>query len=295
LATQEAQLALQLSALPTTATPQPAGTRDLFEQATAAALYQQLDQVRAAQTAVVQDLLAEMVETFVIGYSVRGTPLEATRIGSGPIKIIFVGGIHSGMVPSSVTLAEGIIDHFKQHLEEVPPGITLIVIPDLNPDSPRLAGALVGRYNANGVDLNRNWDCNWRANPYIRGERRENAGGAAPNSEPETQALANFVLKEQPVAVVFWAGPDSKKSVVPGRCPTMLPETRTLTGIYANASGYNEVTQDAGWIEGDASNWLSDQGIPAIFVLLPRAVVPDFDSNLEGIKGVIQHYASVAP
>jgi hypothetical protein len=305
LAAQEQQIMSQLSPLPPTlitengtppvlTTLQPTGTRDLSAQATMQALDQQLNQVRATQTAVTQELLLESIETLVIGRSVRGVAIEATQIGFGSKKIVFVGGIHSGIAPGTVALGEATIDYFRNHIEEIPQTITLIVIPNLNPDSVRTS-ALEGRYNANGVDLNRNWDCNWRANPFIRGERRENAGGTAPNSEPETRALKNYLLEVRPIAVIFWAGPDLSAPVYPGGCPDVKPATQWLAGLYADSSGYREEILSENTIEGDASNWLSKQGIPSIFVLLPRAAGPDFERNIDGIKRVIRYYAYSTP
>ncbi|MCP4359688.1 MAG: hypothetical protein GY796_16905 [Chloroflexi bacterium] len=44
-------------------------------------------------------------------------------------------------------------------------------MPNLNPDAVMIAPGLVdGRLNANGVDLNRNWDCRWQENNNILGE-----------------------------------------------------------------------------------------------------------------------------
>ncbi|MEI2610480.1 MAG: M14 family zinc carboxypeptidase [Candidatus Promineifilaceae bacterium] len=202
LAAQESQLNIQLTSLssaPTlvngTVIPETTpiiATPDAAMQATAASINLQLNQVHATQTAVAQELILESTETLIIGYSVQGLPIEAVQIGSGANKLVFVGGIHSGTAPSTVALGQATVDYFMQHIEEIPQTMTLIIVPNLNPDSPRRLNDLEGRYNANGVDLNRNWNCNWTSDPIIRGERRENVGGTGPNSEPETQALAKL-------------------------------------------------------------------------------------------------------
>ncbi len=275
-------------------TIEPSATPNISAQATADSINIQLNQVRATQTAVAQELLQENKETTVIGYSFEGRPIEVTKFGSGPNKLVFIGGIHSGIAPGTVTLGEAIIGYFGQHVEEIPEAITLIVITNLNPDAPLMLDRLEGRYNANGVDLNRNWDCNWTSDPIIRGELRENAGGTAPNSEPETQALANFLLEEKPAAVILWDASSTDTPVYSGRCPETKPETQELAAMYANAAGYRNVMLSGDLIEGDVSNWLDYQNIPSIFVLLSSATDPDFESNLNGVKAVIQHYSTEA-
>jgi hypothetical protein len=261
-------------------------------QATVSAINSQLAQVRATQTAIAQEL---QPDTLIIGYSVQGKPIEAVRIGSGSTKIVFVGGIQSGIAPNTVTLGQELIDHYTLNIAEIPQEVMVIIVPNLNPDSSPNIGQLEGRYNANGVDLNRNWDCRWVSDPVIRNERRENAGGIQPNSEPETQALARFLLGEQPVAVIFWAGPDLTRPVFPGGCPFIKPETQMLANIYANASGYVERVMEENTIEGDASNWLDTQGIPSIFVLLPGPYTTDFERNLRGVRQVVRYYNELQP
>jgi hypothetical protein len=261
-------------------------------QATVSAINLQLAQVRATQTAIAQEL---QPDTIIIGYSVQGKPIEAVKIGSGSTKIVFVGGIQSGIAPNTVTLGQELIDHYTLSIAEIPQGVTVIMVPNLNPDSSPTIGQLEGRYNANSVDLNRNWDCRWVSDPVIRNERRENAGGTQPNSEPETQALARFLLEEQPVAVIFWAGPDLTRPVFPGGCPFVKPETQMLANVYASASGYVEQVMEENIIEGDASNWLDTQGIPSIFVLLPGPYTTDFERNLRGVRQVIQYYNELQP
>ena len=68
-------------------------------------------------------------------------------------------------------------------------------------DIPTDTDTIPGRFNANGVDLNRNWDCAWRETAVWRDEPI--SGGTRPFSEPESQNLRDFLLAQQPVLVVF--------------------------------------------------------------------------------------------
>jgi len=43
----------------------------------------------------------------------------------------------------------------------VPPEVTLFILKNMNPDGYAKAWDATGRANANGVDLNRNFDANW--------------------------------------------------------------------------------------------------------------------------------------
>jgi hypothetical protein len=70
------------------------------------------------------------------------------------------------------------------------------LLPLANPDGLVRAS----RYNARGVDLNRNAEFHWRADS-------EEPPGHAPWSEPETRALQQFILSWRPAKIValHWA------------------------------------------------------------------------------------------
>ncbi|HFQ94322.1 MAG TPA: hypothetical protein ENK32_09950, partial [Anaerolineae bacterium] len=143
-------------------------------------------------------------EIITIGQSARGAPLEAVRLGSGEKAIVLVGGLHAGYVPASVSLAQRLINYFQDNPALIPASATLYIIPSVNPDSPNAPGKLEGRLNGNGVDLNRNWDCRWTENAQWRGNTVPGSGGPFSFSEPETQALRDFILDVNAQAVVFW-------------------------------------------------------------------------------------------
>ncbi|MBK7897403.1 MAG: protein kinase [Anaerolineaceae bacterium] len=239
-------------------------------------------------------LVAPVVSTF--GQSVSGTPLEVVRLGSGPQTLVFIGGLHAGFAPGSVELANQVVAHYTENLANIPPEITLLIIPNANPDSPRAPGQLAGRLNANGVDLNRNWDCRWLANPPWGSEEAvEGLGGSAPFSEPEVRSLSNFIVAQESTAVIFWQARSVEGLVSPGECVEGNSVSQPLADIYGGAAGYRigdfeELVNTQ--VFGDATNWLDSQGIPAISVLVTDYTATDFAENLAAIEAVMAFYAN---
>lgn len=234
--------------------------------------------------------------TTTIGQSAGGLPLEAVRFGTGETALIFVGGLHAGFAPGTVELAEQVIAYFAENLDAIPPGITLIVVPNANPDSPRAPGQLAGRLNASGVDLNRNWNCRWMPNPpWGSGERIEGLGGTEPFSEPEVRSLANFIMAQDSTAVVFWQARSAQGLVSPGGCTEGTAVSQTLADVYGSAMDYRVADFEDlvnTEVQGDATNWLDQEGIPAISVLLTDYTAADFEENLAAIEAVLEFYAT---
>ena len=236
-------------------------------------------------------------EVLEIGHSSLGITIEAVRFGDGPEVFIFAAGLQGGYSPNAVALADEMITYLSANLQLIPERATLYIIANSNPDSQVSPGAVNGRFNANGVDLNRNWDCNWRSDPWIISSRVEDGGGAEPYSEPETQALVNFIVDQEPTAVLFWMAHRQESLVSPGSCQS--PKSRvslSLSQQYAMAAGYNFYTAqddipDAD-LNGDASNSLDQQGIPSASVLLPLFEDIDWEENLAGMLAVLNDYSA---
>lgn len=234
--------------------------------------------------------------TLEIGRSVNGAPIEAMRFGGGERALIFIGGLHAGFAPASVTVAQEAITYFSDNPGAVPGSLTLYIVPNANPDSATTPGDLLGRLNANKVDLNRNWDCNWIADPLWRGATLSGAGGTAPFSEPETRALSQFILDTQPAVVVLWMARSTDGLVSPGRCGARTQVSAELTTLYGTAAGYNtaDFTNLTGvGLNGDSADWLDSQGIPAISVLLPDYTNADWRNNRLAILALLRAYASL--
>lgn len=251
---------------------------------------------------VVQEVVVP--EHKVIGTSVEGRSIEAYTYGEGKTRLLFVGGVHGGYEWNSVLLSYEFIDYLKAHPSIIPSGVTVMVIPSLNPDGVhKVIGkegrfamtdvptstlpAGTGRFNAHNVDLNRNFDCNWKSKSMWRGNVV--SAGTAPFSEPESVALRDFVSAQKPSVVIFWHS--QSNAVYASACNNgILPETLDVMNVYARASGYPPVKAfDAYAITGDAEGWLASIGIPAITVELKTHESIEWERNLAGITAILEH------
>jgi g-D-glutamyl-meso-diaminopimelate peptidase len=240
----------------------------------------------------------------LIGRSVEGRAIDAFTFGSGDTHVVFVGGVHGGYEWNSVVLAYEIIDYLEEHPESIPENLRISVVPSANPDGVykvigkegrfssedalKVADTVPGRFNANNVDLNRNFDCKWQPESMWRGQKV--SAGLSPFSEPESVALRDFILKNNPVAVVFWHS--QSNAVYASECTKgILPGTLAIMRAYSLASGYRAIESfDQYEITGDAEGWLASIGIPAITVELETHETVEFNRNLAGVKALIEYY-----
>ena len=242
----------------------------------------------------------------VIGKSVQGRDITAYHYGDGETKLLFVGGMHGGYEWNTVLLAYEFMDYLQATPTVIPKNIEVTVIPVLNPDGlqkvvgtagrfteanvPSSQAATVpGRFNANNVDLNRNFDCDWQS--IGRWQSRQVDAGSKVFSEPESQALRDYVGARNPKAVVIWYS--AAGGVFASNCHEgVLPETRTITKVYADASGYPAYEDfDFYEITGDAINWLAKNNVPAISVLLTTHEDVEWNKNRAGIEALLDYYA----
>jgi len=238
----------------------------------------------------------------VLGLSVEGREIESYIYGSGEKQLVFIGGIHGGYEWNSVILAYKFMDYLTANQEFIPEDISIAVIPALNPDGVfKIIGKEgrfdiadvpsgskeTGRLNANGVDLNRNFDCKWK--PKSMWGQREVSAGTEVFSEPESAALVKFILENNPAAVVFWHS--QANAVYASKCEDdILQETTDIMNAYSRASGYSAFDSfDSYDITGDAGDWLASIGIPAISVELKTHETIEWEQNLAGILALLNY------
>ncbi len=240
----------------------------------------------------------------IIGTSVENRSIEAYTYGTGPTHLLFVGGIHGGYEWNSVLLAYAFIDRLEAAPESIPESLTVTIIPALNPDGVFKVTGKDGRFartdvkegldpatirfNANGIDLNRNFDCKWK--PESTWRSKVVSAGVTAFSEPEAAALRDYVTEINPEGVIFWHS--QSNAVYASECTEgILPGTRTLMETYATAAKYPAVDSfDAYPVTGDAEGWLASIGIPAITVELSTHETIEWERNLAGFDAVLGHY-----
>ena len=146
----------------------------------------------------------------------RVRPVEAPRR-----RVLVIGGLH-GNEPVTPPTVRGLV--LASHADDV----EVWLVAEANPD-----GVAAGtRWNASGVDLNRNFPWGWSAVD----------GGPSPLSEPETQALAALVERLQPDIVIWVHQPY-------GYVSSIGPTESALEEAWAAAAGLPvrpDVTQHGG-------------------------------------------------
>ena len=235
----------------------------------------------------------------VMGSSVEGRDIALYRFGSGQRELLLVGGIHGGYSWNTALLAYEIIDRLEDGRMTVPDDVVVSVVPVLNPDglytvtgvegrfeaSDVSGNTQPGRFNARGVDLNRNFDCAWQASAVWRGVEVD--PGSSSFSEPESRALREYVERAEPAAVIAYYS--AAGGVYSSSCDgPVLSRTGELMNTYADASNYPaEGAFDAYEITGDAVDWVASLGIAGISVLLSDHDATEEAMNVRGIEAVL--------
>lgn len=222
---------------------------------------------------------------FSIGTSVQGRAILGYSFGSGPSKIVFVGTTH-GDEKSSTSLLNSWINYLEAS-GNVPAHRTIVIIPNVNPDG----YAMNRRTNANNVDLNRNFGANnWKSGVTMP-DKSYNAtgGGTAPLSEPESRALANYVLSVKPRLVLTYHATGGV--VIPndsGDSVSLAHTYDSKSNVYfaANAQTATLFEYDT---TGAFEDWLHDKpGIAALLIELQTKTGNEYAKHLAALVAMMQ-------
>jgi hypothetical protein len=242
----------------------------------------------------------------VMGMSSRGAPIVAHHFGTGTKELLLIGGIHGGYEWNTTLLANEMIAYMRSIESTLPANISVTIIPALNPDglskvvansssftakdvTATEAVQKEGRFNARGVDLNRNFDCDWKAKGMW--QSTEVSGGASAFSEPESQAIKAYVEAKRPASAVVWYS--SAGGVYSSSCGgDVLAQTSLMMDVYAKASGYpNKGAFTSYEVSGDMTNWFAKLGIPTISVLLTTHTDSELSKNKAGIDALLKEFS----
>lgn len=200
---------------------------------------------------------SDIAKKWVIGKSVEGRNITAIVIGGGSRYIIIDGCIHGNEKTTAfacLRIAELLIEYYrsssswKTKLTQC----KIIIIPVLNPDG--FAVGLNGiRYNANGIDLNRNFP----------------PKGSA--SEPETMALMNLMSNYTPIIYInnhegyywypldLWYGQYEKE---PHTSFTVYA-LRQANNTFATLRHWGRFTEEGKNVWISQVNWIQRSGLQA--------------------------------
>ncbi|MCA9325342.1 hypothetical protein KDA23_04740, partial [Candidatus Saccharibacteria bacterium] len=185
----------------------------------------------------------------VIGRSEGGNDIVAYHYGTGEKEILLVAGVHGAYAANTSQLAHELNSYLES--ATLPEDVRVTVIPVLNPDGLQKIyevtdvvngfsalrdhnATIPGRFNANNVDLNRNFDCEWAPKSMWRSQ--EVSGGSAVFSESEAATLRDYVIAQDPVAAIVWFSAEGK--VYPSACGGAPSSASTqLASTFAKAAG----------------------------------------------------------
>jgi len=220
----------------------------------------------------------------VVGYSVSGRPIEVYTFGNGPHQRMIIAGIHGGYESNTIELADELIKHINETPDIIPKDVTLFVLRDLNPDGDARDHGVDGRVNDHGVDLNRNFPTNWAATWDRNGcwNSVPTTGGSGPGSEPETQAVMNFLKIHKIETLISYHS--AALGVFPGGEPWEANSYRFAASL-AEVTGYPFPPIDTGCIfTGTLADYAVDEGATSVDMELSTHKYTDYSRNLKALN-----------
>ncbi len=227
------------------------------------------------------------------GKSVMGKDVLALCIGEGKRRVMYVGGTHANEWITTLFLLRfcqifcqtvKIKDEiYGFNAQKILSQIKFVVIPCLNPDGTDIfikGVSACGEFkeqiydiskfdfsqwtaNANGVDLNHNFNADWYAlrdyeakNNILKPSPRR-YGGAFPESEPETKALTEFLRKVHFHRLYSFHSQGEEIFYEYGKS---TPEKSLfIAKALAGVSGYTLVKNEGHYSSGGLKDWFIEE------------------------------------
>jgi putative cell wall-binding protein len=216
-----------------------------------------------------------MVSVVVQGQSVENRDIRSITLGKGPNGVLVTGSLHGSEWITTPALVETIAAYLKDYdqgvlvngepIDYILKNYSITFIPMVNPDGVTLAqegadafpdrkdellalnpfGENFARWKANirGVDLNRNYDIRW-GEPITGTVASEPSyafyGGPFPESEPETQVVANWIRKYNPVLLLDYHSYGEILYWYYLQTGDVLERDRTLVRAMRDYTGYRK-------------------------------------------------------
>lgn len=209
--------------------------------------------------------------TFSIGRTAEGRLLHCISIGKGDKTAVFAGAFHGLEYLTAAALLEFASDY--SYMEEYHDKLKVFIIPMMNPDGVEIAvnginpknffhrkildntGILdfksVWQANSNGVDINHNFDADWKS--IYDTPRPTKYGGKYPESETETRALVKFLRLTQPE--LFIAFHSQGKEIYYDFNGMESKKSKTTAEKIARKCGYRAAIPTGTASFGGAKDW----------------------------------------
>lgn len=174
----------------------------------------------------------------LVGTSLKGREIWALRQGN-PLAVnvlLSLGQMH-GSEPAGLSVTKGV----RAKVVPEDADYQIWTIRTMNPDG----AASRNRYNARGIDLNRNFPGTWS---------RQYRTGSKAASEPETRAVMRFVRKLQPTGVLSFHQPwDTTLSV----CDSRSADWVRLTAKLIKLKPPGTPSSCGSWLPGTMNRWVT--------------------------------------
>lgn len=226
--------------------------------------------------------LPEAGQKSVIGESVRKSPIELFRYGSGPVHALLIGGVH-GDESEGYLLAERFQGDLSAGKLALPDYASVFLCPRLNPD-----GCSVDRRtNARNVDLNRNlptmdWTEEFTNPRYFP--------GLSAGSEPESQVTVDLLEALRPTVIVSLHSYEHAMINYNGDCLDLAQAMERSNGLPPKSDiGYptpGSLGTYAGW----------ERKIPTITLEILRGQLPEdaYSQHSQAVLDGLCFYKKVA-
>ncbi len=244
--------------------------------------------------------LAECGDPFSIGESVCGNPVYCVHVGGPGRQIIVTGGIHARECYTALVVLEQAV-RFSGGADGA------YFIPLVNPDGAlffengtdfghpflrrNAAAAKVWKANADGVDLNTNFDARWGSGKSnVRYPGASDYIGETPLCAPESRALAEFTVRVKPAMTVSYHCAGGELYWEFFQTGERRARDERLAAAAAKHIGVRKVDGDLGSAGGYKDFCISALKIPALTVELissgehpfpPGAYADDIEKNAD--------------
>jgi hypothetical protein len=273
----------------------------------------------------------DITRLYTSGLSLEGRGILAVKISDAPDgddptepAVLFVA-LHHAREHLTVEMALEVIRLFTGGYG-IDPALTNLVntreiwvLPNVNPDGSEydIGGGVYWWWRKNrrpnadgsiGVDLNRNYGYRWGGQGSSGLPADDTYRGPAPFSEPETQAVRDFVLAHPDISAAISFHTFGELILHPyGYTGVDLPPDMTLEDLYtfralanqmAASNGYTPLQSSDLYItSGDTVDWLyGERGIFAFtFEMYPTSSPPGFYPPADAIEREVQrNHAAIA-